>query len=127
MLGLLASFYLLPFLVIGQTGSRGNLHRDDLAVAPNLTRTTKYRHASIRRSKRIPFELSGSQIFLRGQVNGSARVFWFLLDTGASLSVLNVKQAQRLGLKAEGAESGSPALGSADIAYINNVTFNLNG
>jgi hypothetical protein len=48
----------------------------------------------------VPFELSGNLIFLQVRVNNKAPL-WFILDTGAGVSILKEKQAQSLGLKLE--------------------------
>jgi predicted aspartyl protease len=111
MLGLIASLSLSPFRVIGQTARNDNQHRYDLTEYRRLGRTISSQPVSAQPAQKIPFELSGNQIFLRGQVNGSARSLWFLLDTGASRSVFNATQARRLGLKPEGQETGSTPLG----------------
>jgi hypothetical protein len=51
----------------------------------------------------VPFELSGNLIFLQVRVNDQAPL-WFILDTGASVNVINEKRAQSLGLKLESSE-----------------------
>lgn len=51
----------------------------------------------------VPFELSGNLIFLQVRVNNKAPL-WFILDTGAGVSILKEKQAQSLGLKLETSE-----------------------
>jgi len=48
-------------------------------------------------ARRIPFEFVGNHIYLRGRVNDSD-LLWFLLDTGAAASYLDVQRAKSLGL-----------------------------
>ena len=57
--------------------------------------------ASGQRSRRIPFELIGNHIYLRGIVNNSEPL-WFLLDTGAAGSYLDTQRAKALGLGVQG-------------------------
>lgn len=76
---------------------------------------------------RIPFELASNVIFLQVRVNGS-EPFWFILDTGASATILDTSRAKSLGIKfkgdgrVEGAGESSTAAGSAK-----NVSFGLPG
>src|SRR5215213_4735410 len=48
---------------------------------------------------RVPFEMNGNSIYLQARVNGS-EPRWFVLDTGAGVTVLNATTAESLGLKA---------------------------
>jgi len=48
----------------------------------------------------IPFEFYGNRIYLPVKVNGSGP-FRFILDTGASVSVINQSRSQELGVKAK--------------------------
>src|SRR5437879_9106468 len=57
--------------------------------------------ASGQSARRIPFELVGNHIYLRGSVNNSEPL-WFLLDTGAAASYLDAQRAKALGLGVEG-------------------------
>jgi hypothetical protein len=57
--------------------------------------------ASGQSARRIPFELVGNHIYLRGSVNNSGPL-WFLLDTGAAGSYLDAQQAKALGLGVQG-------------------------
>jgi hypothetical protein len=52
-------------------------------------------------ARRIPFEFVGNHIYLRARVNDSAPI-WFLLDTGATASYLDVQPAKALGLGVQG-------------------------
>ena len=57
--------------------------------------------ASGQSARRIPFELVGNHIYLRGSVNNSEPL-WFLLDTGAAGSYLDAQHAKALGLGVQG-------------------------
>src|SRR5437879_6130049 len=59
--------------------------------------STDLQFASGQSARRIPFELVGNHIYLRGSVNNSEPL-WFLLDTGAAGSYLDVQRAKALGL-----------------------------
>ena len=76
----------------------------------------------------IPFELGGSNhIFIQARVNGS-EPSWFILDTGAAASMIDIRLAERLGLKVqgklEGRRSGDRSL---DVGFVKNVFFTLPG
>ncbi|HEX8686622.1 MAG TPA: retropepsin-like aspartic protease, partial [Pyrinomonadaceae bacterium] len=47
---------------------------------------------------KIPFELYANIPFVRARVNNSPPL-WFMLDTGASGSLIDARRARRLGLK----------------------------
>jgi len=85
------------------------------------------RFASGTSALRIPFELSSNVIFLQVRVNGSQSL-WFVLDTGASLTIIDVERAKLSGIKfsivgkAEGA-GGSPV----DAGLAKDVSFSLTG
>jgi hypothetical protein len=76
---------------------------------------------------RIPFGLLSNVIFLQVRVNGSEPL-WFVLDTGASATILDAARAKALGIKVsgggdvEGAGENSTAAGMAK-----NVSFGLPG
>jgi membrane-associated protease RseP (regulator of RpoE activity) len=57
--------------------------------------------ASGQSARRIPFELVGNHIYLRGSVNNSEPL-WFLLDTGAAGSYFDAQHAKGLGLGVPG-------------------------
>jgi hypothetical protein len=75
----------------------------------------------------IPFELSSNVIFLQVRVNGS-QPLWFVLDTGASLTIIDAERAKLLGIKfsivgkAEGA-GASPV----DAGLAKDLSFSLSG
>ncbi len=75
----------------------------------------------------IPFQLSDNLAYLQVRVNGSAPLR-FVLDSGASVWVIDPAQAKALGLKTEekGKITGAGA-GSVDVTYTKNVSFGLQG
>lgn len=75
---------------------------------------------------RIPFELSGNNIFFQGRVNNSAPL-WLSLDTGASSSLLNLRSVRTLGLRVLRSSQATGAGGTVEAVTLSNVTFNING
>ena len=88
---------------------------------------TDSRTASIQSLAIIPFELSDNLAYLQVRVNGSAPLR-FILDSGASVWVIDQSQAKTLGLKTEeqGKITGAGA-GSVNVKYTKNVSFGLTG
>ena len=76
----------------------------------------------------IPFDLGGSNhIFIQARVNGS-EPSWFILDTGAATSMIDVRLAERLGLKVQGKLEGRRAGDSSiDVGFVKNVFFAFPG
>lgn len=75
----------------------------------------------------IPFELYNNLIFVRARVNNSVPL-WFLLDTGADVSVIKRSRAQSLGLNLqENGQTGAASGGSVEFSSVKNITFNLPG
>ena len=61
----------------------------------------------------IPFELVGHLIIVKGSVDGSGPDYTFVLDTG-SITAVNTRLADRLGLKMEGTCKARGATGAGD-------------
>jgi hypothetical protein len=75
----------------------------------------------------IPFELHENLVYLPVSVNGS-RPLWFVLDSGASASVIDRAQAKALGIKSEGAAKGKGAgAGTYDYTFAKNISYALPG
>lgn len=74
----------------------------------------------------IPFELINNIIFIQVSVNNS-KPLKFILDTGASFSVLSDTRAKALGLQRQGSFNVSAGGGSSDVALVKGITFNLPG
>lgn len=87
---------------------------------------SNFRFDSGQSAVKIPFELYNKLIFIRTRVNGSPPL-WFLLDSGAEISVIKESSARTLGLEFEGKGNISAAGGSVDFLNVKNVTFSLPG
>ena len=74
-------------------------------------------------SHRIPFQFSGNRIALDVRVNSSGPLS-FVLDTGASATILDTAQAERLGLRLEGIRDANAP---ADLRRANGVALSLPG
>jgi Aspartyl protease/PDZ domain len=75
----------------------------------------------------LPFEFSGHNIWVEASINGSAPQ-WFILDTGAEMSVLNTPRAGLLGLKPQGSLEGTGGgAKSIDVGLIKDVRLALGG
>jgi len=99
-----------------------------MSVCANGQQTAPPTHfASGTSALRIPFELSSNVIFLQVRVNNS-QPLWFVLDTGASLTIIDAERAKLSGIKfsivgkAEGA-GGSPV----DAGLAKDISFSLPG
>jgi predicted aspartyl protease len=75
---------------------------------------------------RIPFELSDNLIYVRARVNASAPL-WFILDTGASATILNERVAKELGLRAGRRERGTGTGGAIEVGMIDGVSLSMPG
>ena len=85
-----------------------------------------FRFSAGQSALRIPFELDNNLIFIRTRVNNSAPL-WFLLDTGADISVIKRSRAQALGLSFKGNGQTGASGGTVEFANLTNVIFNLPG
>ena len=64
----------------------------------------------------LPFEESGSSVFLPVSVNGS-RPLWFILDSGAGFCVIDKTRASELGIVPQGEGQGTGA-GAGPVPYL---------
>jgi hypothetical protein len=85
-----------------------------------------FRFASGQSALKIPFELNNELIFIRTRVNNSPPL-WFLLDTGAEISVIKQSLARSLGLQFEGKGQTEASGGSVEFLNVKNVTLSLPG
>src|SRR6266850_8346544 len=69
-------------------------------LKPSVT-SPDLQFASGQAARRIPFEFVGNHIYLRARVNDSEPL-WFLLDTGATASYLDMQRAKSLALLGQG-------------------------
>ena len=85
-----------------------------------------FHFASGQSALKIPFELYNNLIFIRTRVNNSSPL-WFLLDTGAEISVIKQSRAQSLGLQFEGKGQTEASGGAAEFLNVKGVTLSLPG
>jgi hypothetical protein len=85
-----------------------------------------FHFASGQSALKIPFELYNNLIFIRTRVNNSSPL-WFLLDTGAEISVIKQSRAQSLGLQFEGKGQTEASGGAAQFLNVKGVTLSLPG
>src|SRR4051812_14483915 len=72
----------------------------------------------------VPFQSAGNLIILQARVNGS-KPLDFILDTGASGTVISQNAAKSLGLKAESEGSASTQGGEIEAASIKNARIGI--
>lgn len=75
-------------------------------------------------SARIPIAFDGEHILLQGRLNGSAPV-WLALDSGASVSLLDIDFARSQGLSLRGRPSIRGVVGTALGFYAPRVSFTI--
>ena len=75
---------------------------------------------------RVPFEMNSNSLLLQARINGS-RPCWFLLDTGAGVTVLNNTTVQALGLKTGASSTLRGAGGIVQSTGITGVTLDVGG
>lgn len=85
-----------------------------------------FRFSGSRTSQRIPFDYTGKAIYLSGRINNSAPA-WFLLDTGASVSVIEERIVRSLGLKSEGKIGVGATGGNTELSFTKGVSFTFSG
>jgi hypothetical protein len=75
---------------------------------------------------RMPIDVRGNLVYLRGRVNASDSL-WIVLDSGAAADVINASRARELGLSiAEGGEAHGSG-GAAEAGRVRGATVNLPG
>lgn len=79
-----------------------------------------------RRVARVPFEMNGNSLFLQVRVNGS-EPRWFVLDTGAAVTVFNSTLVESLGLKAGRGGTLAGAGGNVQSTRIAGVALDVGG
>lgn len=75
---------------------------------------------------KVPFDFDWNSILLRARINNS-RTIWFLLDTGASVNVINDRVIVSLGLESSGASSLNAGGGTASGTFVKGATIRLPG
>lgn len=75
---------------------------------------------------KIPFDLSNNLVLLPVRVNDS-RPLWFILDVGATSSVINTRLVKELGLRTKGKAKGSSSGGAVEVDLVPGISFTLPG
>lgn len=84
-----------------------------------------YRFTNGVNAENIPFRLSGNHLYIPVTVNCKER-YW-ILDTGAGMSVISKEFAEELGLELKGDMKGKGAGGSVDISFATLPSLSLRG
>jgi predicted aspartyl protease len=75
----------------------------------------------------IPIELNGVHIFVQTRVEGSEPM-WFILDTGAAVTVLDTETAEKLGLELKGEiEARGAGEESKTASFISDMSYEVGG
>lgn len=80
--------------------------------------------AQSRKPFAVPFVVSNNVVLVQVNVNGS-KPLSFILDTGASGTVISENRAKELGLKLEGQTDASTQGGSIEAAFVKNAALRL--
>jgi len=107
---LLTSLFLVPFLASGCS-----------AASPALTITS-----TDGKTTTIPFLLRSNHVYVRGTVNASDSL-WFFVDTGAGSNVISAESISRLGLKTEGLGEAHGAGGTVQAGRVVGATIRVAG
>jgi hypothetical protein len=87
--------------------------------------SSRVRFSSGQSALGVPFDFVGNLILMQMRVNGSAPL-WVIFDTGATNTVVDTEQAQRLKLKARGRITGTGAAGTATVSRVRGVSISFN-
>lgn len=98
---------------------------DETLFEPPQEGGKDYRFSSGDRAENIHFDLIGNHIYLPVVVDCKERLW--ILDTGASITVLSRKFAEELGLQTEGNIKGKGAGGTIDVQFTTLPSFRLQG
>lgn len=85
-----------------------------------------YRFDAGQSALKIPFQFLNNLIAFQVRVNNS-QPLWFVLDGGASASVVNARLVKELGLKIKGRVKGTSSGGNIEAGLIPGVSFTLPG
>ena len=88
--------------------------------------TPDFRFTNGQNFSRLPIDVDDNAIFVRARINRSA-LLWFILDTGASATLIDARRARALGLKSAGKIGGSGSGGSIEVKFTKGVNFTLPG
>ena len=108
------------------------LHRyqTNLAIAPSRFELPEdgvedFQFIEGDRAEEIPFELIENNIFLPVRVGSDER--WWLLDNGATMTVIDADYAQNLGLTQKGGIKGSGFKNTFDLSFVTLPPYSLPG
>jgi predicted aspartyl protease len=121
----LACCVVLLLLAQGSTPARSQVKAKTQARGTQ-TVASRRRFAKGRAALKIPFELMNNLIYVRARVNNSAPL-WFILDTGASVTILNERVAKGLGLRALRRERSTGTGGAIEVGMIDGVSLSMPG
>lgn len=118
----LFNFSVLIFLfsLFVQANAQSQKNKSTQAALP----ASQARFISGNSSLEIPFELSNNLVLLQAKVNDSEPV-WFIFDTGAESTVIDVGLAKTLRLKAAGKIVGTGGAGTAEALRFKAVSMRL--
>jgi predicted aspartyl protease len=119
---LICSLALLP----AYTATAQSQVTDKTPASGTRAPTSRHRFAKGHAAQKIPFELMDNLIYVRTRVNGSAPL-WFMLDTGASATIINERVAKELGLRAGRRERGTGTGGAIEVGMIDGVSLSMPG
>jgi Aspartyl protease/PDZ domain len=98
---------------------------DPALFEPPAQGAKDYQFVKDDRAENIPFKFIGSHIFIPVTVAGKER--WWVLDTGAGMTVLNKAFADELSLEAQGELKGRDAAGAATASLITLPPYSVKG
>ncbi|UCE66138.1 MAG: aspartyl protease family protein, partial [Candidatus Zixiibacteriota bacterium] len=99
-------------------------------IAPSLFNPPEegekdYRFLEGDRAENIPFQFKGNHLYIPVTINCEER-YW-ILDTGAGMSVIGEEYANQLGLELQGELKGSTVGGTVDVKLATLPTFSIRG
>ncbi len=92
---------------------------------PPVTKSTDFHFVSGHSSENIPFEFVGNHLFIPVTVAGKQR--WWVLDTGAGMTVVDRAFATELGLDLQGDMKGKAVESTVDVQFTVLPPFQIQG
>ncbi|PKK83013.1 MAG: hypothetical protein CVT49_10740 [candidate division Zixibacteria bacterium HGW-Zixibacteria-1] len=102
-----------------------NLDIDRSLFEPPAEDVRDFEFTNDENAENVPFQYIGEHIYLMVNINGRERLW--VLDTGASMTVLTTKYAEELGLEIKGNMKGSGAGNTVEVAFATLPPFSLMG
>jgi predicted aspartyl protease len=110
----------MPLFAVAQHRKRGASARK--SQNPVLS----FQFAAGQSALKIPFELSNNLVLVQAQVSDS-QPFWFIFDTGANATIIDVQLAKKLKLRTRGKAQGNASGGAIEAELIPGVSLALPG